>query len=131
MTVQSVHRRLSAAIHGPSTSRESLTQRVLAKLDADASESYRRMRCTVILATQFASETIRRKGQSVPVLYLNALADADGRAARETQWRAFIAITASLNQDLKDLEQPVANDAIRQARDELVRIVEENADLLA
>jgi hypothetical protein len=131
MTAQSVHRRLSTAIHGLSTSRESLTQRVLAKLDADVSESYRRMRGIVMLATQFASATIRRKGQSVPVLYLNALADAGGREVRETRWRAFIATTASLNQDLEDLERPVANDAICQARDELVRIVEENADLLA
>jgi hypothetical protein len=88
------------------------------------------MRGTVMLATRFAPATIRRRGESVTALYLNALTDAIGGQVRETRWRTFIAITASLNRDL-EAGGVAANDAIRRARGELVRIVEENADLLA
>ena len=82
-----------------------------------------------MLATQFAPATIRRRGRAVTALYLNALAGANGGQVRETRWRIFIAATASLNRDLEDSGH-WTNDAIGRARDELVRIVEENADLL-
>jgi hypothetical protein len=102
---------------------------VIAKLDVDSIDAYRRIRNTVMLATRFASASIRRKASFVPALYLDALADASVLEERETRWRAFIAATASLNRDLES-GRAIVNDANRRARDELIRIVEENADLL-
>jgi hypothetical protein len=99
----------------------------VAKLDADSARAYRRMCGIVMLATCFTPPPICRKGRSVSTLFLNALMDASEK--REVRWRLFVTTTASLNRDLED-SGPVAINSIRRARDELIRIVVENADLL-
>ena len=114
--------------------RDSLAQRVLSELDSDSRRAYRRLHETLAFATWFMPAAIRRKGYFVATLYLLALANAKSFRVREAQWRRFIATTASLLPDLESCASQAPNDAARvayrRAHSELVRIVNENVDLL-
>jgi hypothetical protein len=98
--------------------------------DSDADNAYLRLRASVMVATMSAPESIQRKGDSVSAHFLEALACGRSSFAREATWRRFITLTASLNRNLECSELTAIDDAVIRAREALVRIVDENADLL-
>jgi hypothetical protein len=103
---------------------------IASELGSDSGSAYLRFRDTVLAATTLAPEAIRQIGERVTALYLDALVAGWSARICESHWQRFITVMAALNRALEECEREVSSEATDRARDALVRIVDENADLV-